>query len=139
MQREKNITSKSYKEGSDVEQENISEFTSSDTVPIRSTNGSYFISVDTPASLVTENTLNRFQNMAYGTHTTNQDDLVNLAGLDSSVAARIDILNMPPARSSTVMTDKSPRSSPYASAADTKYVKINNFDQYLWYLAIKHH
>jgi hypothetical protein len=82
----KNTTRKSYREGSDVEQESAGNVTSSDTVLVKSTNSNYFIRVNTLASLVTENALDRFRNMVHGT---NQDDFVNLAGFDSSIVGRL--------------------------------------------------
>ena len=70
---------------SDIEQENVSAIANKNTALNRSANSDSFIGVDTLAGLTAEDSLDSLVYSGHMCHTTNQDNLIDLQSLDSSV------------------------------------------------------
>lgn len=73
------------REGSDIEQEDVSDLTSQDSTLDSGTNGNSLVRVNGLGGLTTEDRLDRLGDLGHTSHTTNQDDILDLAGLEVGV------------------------------------------------------
>lgn len=73
------------RQGSDIEQQDIGDFTSQDSTLDGSTNGNSLIRVDRLSGVTAKHALDRVGDLGHTSHTTNQDDILDLAGLKVGV------------------------------------------------------
>ena len=73
------------REGSDIEEQNVGDLTSKDSTLDSGTNGNSLIRVDRLGGLTAEDGLNGLSDLGHTGHTTNQDDVLDLAGLEVGI------------------------------------------------------
>ena len=72
-------------EGSDIEQENVSDLTSKDSTLDGGTNGDSLIGVDGLGGLTAEDGLDGFVDLGHTGHTTDQDDVLDVTRLETGI------------------------------------------------------
>lgn len=70
---------------SDIEQENVGNLTSQDGTLNSGTNGNSLIGVNRLGGLTAEHALDRLSDLGHAGHTTNQDDILDVAGLEVGI------------------------------------------------------